>query len=437
MPFLYVICCSSNKSTSLRDYSRLSSAGINQNVGLDLPDNDTIVLSEALFLNNQLIQDLNTDTPSFGCNAVMSKNEPHIALVNTEALDQISDAVCNSGSDGMCCIVRSNSKLKCCQDDICREVSFYEDRKNNYLINNEKIFVISPNQEIKTYNILKEQSFNIYDYLMKLNRAYADWASLGEEGLLEDFKEVLQEVRKIFTGLLNKVKNKMPGLLEREIVALYICENDFPLSIGNEITGKKEISIDDSLLGKNLFSIIRYDGVKSKACKLDFDYSLCALSILKIDYSEIVKVKLTDSDIERILAHELGHIIQTKNPISFYFFDDDEDNKDVFRYYIARNTEIDADLKSQLAVNASQLNFDTVMALLRLDFLGLNYFNQYVTIDKKFNCFKNMADAPRDLQPLPEHPDLRCRIAYVLSLSEAMEKMHKFFKNLEHPEMDI
>lgn len=260
-------------------------------------------------------------------------------------------------------------------------------------------------QQTKAYTP-EEQSFKIYEFLMKLNEHC-------NRGLLGEIAK--QEVTKYFTNILNKIKKKMPGLDQRQVALGYFCQDGSIVRINEEMRGKEGlIRIDLENIRGEFFAASYSRNIKNNECKFGSD---CALAVIGIDYNKLVKVKITDDDIERILAHELGHLIQRNEYGQPSDFDE----------YIQDNIEIDTDLKSQIAVDPAvdpnDFNFDMARALVHTDSLYTNSFNGSLLIDCSFHCHEVMGDAG-----FPKHPDHRCRVAIALSLSEAMQKMNHFFR---------
>lgn len=332
----------------------------------------------------------------------------HLINLGSESSLSISDAVCHNGAVDMCCIVRNNELLRCCYRKRCHEISFSAAPENSYLIDDNKILLMKSDQETRAYTP-QEQSFKIYESLMKLNEHC-------NRGLLGEIAK--QEASKKFINLLNEIKDKMPGLDKRQIALGYFCQDGSIVRINEEVPGKESfIKKDLRNVREELIAASYSKNITSSECKFGSD---CALAVIGIDYNKFVKVKLTDDEIERILAHELGHLIQQNNIFLEY------DSTSNFDEYIHENIEIDADLKSQLAVDSNDLNFDTAAVLIQIDSLLSNSFIEPFLLDSSFSCFALVNQAGNAQFSL--HPDNRCRIAFVLSLSEAMQKMNYFFK---------
>ncbi len=331
-------------------------------------------------------------------------------LINLDPISSsfISDAVCRNGVVDMCCIVRNNGLLRCCHRGLCHNILFSAAPENSYLIDDKKILLMESDQEIRAYTP-KKQTFKLYESLVKLNEHC-------KRGLLGEIAK--QEASKNFINLLNKIKDQMPGLKMREIALGYFCEDGSLIRISHDIPEKEHlIKLDLRNTEGELFAVSYSRRVSSNECKIGSD---CALAVIGIDYSKLAKVRLSDDDIERILSHEMSHLIQRKQ-----MFLEDYSNSNCAQY-IRDNIEIDADLKSQLAVDSNDSNFDMAEALIKIDHLLSNSFGESFRIDSAFNCFELMNQVGNIRFTL--HPDNRCRVAFVLSLSEAMEKMNYFFK---------
>lgn len=325
----------------------------------------------------------------------------HLINLGSETPLQISDAVCHKGDIDMCCIVSDNNLLRCCHREQCHEISFSAAPENSYLIHDGEIYLMESDQQTKAYSA-EERSFKIYESLIKLNEHY-------NRGLLGEIAK--QEATKYFTNILNKIKKKMPGLDQRQVALGYFCQDGSIVRINEEMRGKEGlIRIDLENIRGEFFAASYSRNIKNNECKFGSD---CALAVIGIDYNKLVKVKITDDDIERILAHELGHLIQINRYDSPCNFDE----------YMRDNREIDADLKSQVTVDSKDFNFDMAQALVHTDSLYTNSFNGSLLIDCSFNCHEVMGDAG-----FYRHPDHRCRVAIALSLSEAMQKMNHFFR---------
>lgn len=321
----------------------------------------------------------------------------------------ISDAVCRrSGDADMCCSVIDNALLRCCDRELCHEISFSGSPQNSYLIHERELYLIKPNQQMEK-NVNKDESFKLYKSLIKLSE-YHNRGFMGQIAR--------QEVENMMESLVSIIKEKMPGLKMREIALGYFTEDGSLVRITKNMPGKEGI-IRRSLRNTvgELFAASYSRRIISNECRIGSD---CALAVIGIDYSKLAKVRLSDDDIERILAHELGHLIQRKQILL------EDYSHSNFAQYIRDNIEIDADAKSQLAVDSNGLNFDMAEVLIKIDRLLSNSFGESFRIDSSFNCSELMNQAGENRFAL--HPDNRCRVAFVLSLSEAMQKMNYFFK---------